>query len=59
MYFKVFYFISKEKFRKKFEDKKDTRWLDKLILLFKYNEQRIILKTIEKNSKKNHNNKRI
>lgn len=46
-------------FRKRFESQKDTQWLDKLILLFKYNEQRIILKTIEKNSKKNHNNKRI
>lgn len=51
--------FDEEKFRKKFEDKNDSQWLDKLILLFKYNEQRIILKTIEKNSKKNHNNKRI
>ena len=40
--------FDEEKFRKKFEDKKDIRWLDKLILLFKYNEQRIILKTIKK-----------
>ena len=51
--------FDEEKFRKKFEDKNDSQWLDKLILLFKYNEQRIILKTIEKNSRKNHNNKRI
>lgn len=51
--------FDEEKFRKKFEDKNDSQWLDKLILLFKYNEQRIILKTIEKNSKKNQNNKRI
>lgn len=44
-------------FRKRFESQKDTQWLDKLILLFKYNEQRIILKTLEKNSKKSHKNK--
>lgn len=49
--------FDEEKFRKKFEDKNDSQWLDKLILLFKYNEQRIILKTMEKNSKKNNNNK--
>lgn len=44
-------------FRKRFESQKDTQWLDKLILLFRYNEQRIILKTLEKNSKENHKNK--
>ena len=44
-------------FRKRFESQKDTQWLDKLILLFKYNEQRIILKTLEKISKKSHKNK--
>lgn len=44
-------------FKKRFESQKDTQWLDKLILLFRYNEQRIILKTLEKNSKENHKNK--
>lgn len=29
----------------------DTDWLDRLILLYQYNQQRIILKTTEKNHK--------
>lgn len=38
------------KFKKKFLEENDTMWLDRLILLYKYNEQRIILKTGEKKS---------
>lgn len=38
------------KFKKKFLKEKDTMWLDRLILLYKYNEQRIMLKTGEKKS---------
>lgn len=37
------------KFEKRFKKTKDTVWLDKLILLFEYNNQRIIYKTYEKN----------
>jgi hypothetical protein len=54
-----------DEFKKLFNElsSKDTTWLDKLILCYKYNEQRIILKTSkklenEKNNGKNNNSKK-
>lgn len=43
--------FDEKKFKKKFREIEGTEWLDRLILLNKYNEQRIILKTAEKNNK--------
>ena len=43
--------FNKKKFEEKFNKTEDIMWLDKLILLYKYNEQRIVLKTIEKAEK--------
>ena len=40
--------FDEKKFEKYFSKIKDTKWIDRLILLYKYNEQRIILKTAEK-----------
>ena len=44
--------FDEEEFRKRFESQKNIQWLDRLIILFRYNEQRIILKTIEKKNNK-------
>lgn len=41
--------FNEKKFEKYFSKIKDTKWIDRLILIYKYNEQRIILKTAEKN----------
>ena len=43
--------FNKKKFEEKFNKIEDIMWLDKLILLYKYNERRIVLKTIEKAEK--------
>lgn len=43
--------FNKKKFEEKFNKTENIMWLDKLILLYKYNEQRIVLKTIEKAEK--------
>ena len=43
--------FDEEEFRKRFESQKNIQWLDRLIILFRYNEQRIILKTAEKEKK--------
>lgn len=45
--------FDEEAFTKKFEKISGTEWLDRLILLYQYNQQRIILKTAEKLKKKN------
>ena len=41
--------FNEKKFEEYFSKTKDTKWIDRLILIYKYNEQRIILKTAEKN----------
>ena len=41
--------FNEKKFERYFSKTKDTKWIDRLILIYKYNEQRIILKTAEKN----------
>lgn len=43
-------------FQEKYRDVKGTIWLDKLIILFRYNRQRIIYKTYRKNSENKNNN---
>ena len=43
--------FDKEKFEKRFENADDNAWLDRLIILYQYNQQRIILKTAEKEKK--------
>lgn len=40
--------FDEEKFRKSFNKTSDYKWLDRLIILYHYNQQRIILKTTEK-----------
>lgn len=47
-----------EEFQKLFDtEKKEVGWLDQLILLFEYNQQRIILKTTEKKEKSSKKNR--
>ncbi len=41
--------FNEKKFEEYFGKTKDTNWIDRIILIYKYNEQRIILKTAEKN----------
>ena len=43
--------FDKNKFIKKLDEVPGTEWLDRLILLYEYNQQRIILKTAEKSNK--------
>lgn len=40
-----------EEFKERFENADDNAWLDRLIILYQYNQQRIILKTAEKEKK--------
>jgi len=43
--------FDKNKFIKKLDEVPGTEWLDRLILLYEYNQQRIILKTAEKSNR--------
>ena len=50
--------FDKEKiFKERFKNADDNAWLDRLIILYQYNQQRIILKTAEKEKKLEGNKK--